>query len=143
MIRRPPRSTRTDTLFPSTTLFRSFRPAPLSSRYGGVAVWSGDTVRRDAEGLLYFVGREDAMIKSAGNRISPTEIEDVAVQCSGILEAVALGIPDERLGAAIFLLLRRHGDLDRAEAEHMLTEYLRTELPNFIDRKSTRLNSSH
>src|SRR3546814_5933037 len=54
-----------------------FRPAPLSSRYGGVAVWSGDTVRRDAEGLLYFVGREDAMIKSAGNRISPTEIEDV------------------------------------------------------------------
>src|SRR3546814_8955823 len=66
-----------------------FRPAPLSSRYGGVAVWSGDTVRRDAEGLLYFVGREDSMIKSAGNRISPTEIEDVAVQCSGISEAVA------------------------------------------------------
>src|SRR3546814_10904991 len=57
-----------------------FRPAPLSSRYGGVAVWSGDTVRRDAEGLLSFVGREDSMIKSAGNRISPTEIEDVAVR---------------------------------------------------------------
>src|SRR3546814_7417321 len=78
------------------------------------------------------------MIKSAGNRISPTEIEDVAVQCSGISEAVALGIPDERLGAAICLLLRRHGDLDRAEAEHMLKEYLRTELPNFMQPKYIR-----
>src|SRR3546814_3326003 len=96
MRRRPPRSSRTDTLCPYTARRRArtaqrFRPAPLSSRYGGVAVWSGDTVRRDAEGLLYFVGREDSMIKSAGNRISPTEIEDVAVQCSGISEAVALG----------------------------------------------------
>src|SRR3546814_8100397 len=79
------------------------------------------------------------MIKSAGNRISPTEIEDVAVQCSGISEAVALGIPDERLGAAICLLLRRHGDLDRAEAEHMLKEYLRTELPTFMQPKYIRL----
>jgi acyl-coenzyme A synthetase/AMP-(fatty) acid ligase len=35
-----------------------------------MAVWSGDRVRRDADGLLYFVGRADAMIKSAGNRIS-------------------------------------------------------------------------
>src|SRR3546814_3335973 len=35
-----------------------FRPAPPASAYGGTAVWSGDTVRRDAEGLLYFVGRD-------------------------------------------------------------------------------------
>src|SRR3546814_15910943 len=76
-----------------------FRPAPLSSRYGGVAVWSGDTVRRDAEGLLYFVGREDSLIKRAGNRISPTELQDVAVHCSRISEAVALGIPAEPLAA--------------------------------------------
>src|SRR3546814_18176083 len=72
------------------------------------------------------------MIKSAGNRISPTEIEDVAVQCSGISEAVALGIPDERLGAAICLLLERHGDLDRAGAQHQLKDYLRTELPHIL-----------
>ena len=49
-----------------------FRPAPRASAYGGMAVWSGDTVRRDANGLLTFVGRDDAKIKTAGNRVSPT-----------------------------------------------------------------------
>src|SRR3546814_13455917 len=48
-----------------------FLPAPPSSIHGGTAVWSGDTVRRDAEGLLTFVVRDDAMIKTAGNRVRP------------------------------------------------------------------------
>ena len=75
-----------------------FKPAPVGSHYGGMAVWSGDTVRRDAQGLLYFVGRDDAMIKSAGNRISPTEVEEAAVAVEGVAEAVALGVRDDRLG---------------------------------------------
>jgi acyl-CoA synthetase (AMP-forming)/AMP-acid ligase II len=33
-----------------------FKPAPAASHYGGMAVWSGDRVRRDGDGLLYFVG---------------------------------------------------------------------------------------
>ena len=78
-----------------------FKPAPAGSRYGGMAVWSGDRVRRDAEGLLYFVGRRDAMIKSAGNRISPQEIEEAALATGLVAEAVALGVPDERLGQAV------------------------------------------
>ena len=56
-----------------------FKPAPAGSSYGGMAVWSGDRVRRDAEGLLYFVGREDGMIKTSGNRVSPTEVEEAAI----------------------------------------------------------------
>lgn len=119
-----------------------FRPAPPASQYGGTAVWSGDTVRRDAEGLLYFVGRDDAMIKSAGNRISPTEIEEVAVQSLDIVEAVALGTPDERLGAAIALLLRQKGDLEQGQAEHMLKEHLKAELPNFMQPKYIRFVES-
>ncbi|MCF8708210.1 acyl-CoA ligase (AMP-forming), exosortase A system-associated [Rhizorhapis sp. SPR117] len=109
-----------------------FRPAPVASTYGGIAVWSGDTVRRDAEGLLYFVSRDDAMIKSAGNRISPTEIEEVAVQAPNIAEAIAIGVPDERLGAAICLLLRQRETSDAGEAEHMIKTHLRAELPNFM-----------
>src|SRR3546814_6369549 len=83
-----------------------FRPAPPSSIHGGTAVWSGDTVRRDAEGLLTFVGRDDAMIKTAGNSVSPTEVEDAAVASGLIYEAVAFGVPDARLGAAILLHVR-------------------------------------
>ncbi|MBA1373384.1 acyl-CoA ligase (AMP-forming), exosortase A system-associated [Sphingomonas ursincola] len=83
-----------------------YKPAPAFSTYGGMAVWSGDRVRRDAQGLLYFVGRRDAMIKSSGNRISPAEIEDAATSTGLAAEAVALGIPDSQLGQAILLLVR-------------------------------------
>jgi acyl-coenzyme A synthetase/AMP-(fatty) acid ligase len=107
---------------------RRFKPAPAASRYGGTAVWSGDTVRRDKNGLLFFVGRDDAMIKTAGNRVSPTEVEDVAVASGLIFEAVAFGVPDERLGAAIVLIVRGKGTRD----EGGLAAYLRQNLPNFM-----------
>jgi acyl-CoA ligase (AMP-forming) (exosortase A-associated) len=106
-----------------------FRPAPPSSRYGGTAVWSGDTVRRDRDGLLTFVGRDDAMIKTAGNRVSPTEVEDVAIASGLIFEAVAFGVPDPRLGAAIVLIVRGK---DGREDAARLSAYLRQHLPNFM-----------
>lgn len=106
-----------------------FKPAPNASQYGGTAVWSGDTVRRDANHLLYFVGRDDAMIKTAGNRVSPTEVEDVAVASGLIFEAVAFGIADARLGAAIILIVRGKGG---AADEEGLAAYLRQNLPNFM-----------
>lgn len=104
-----------------------FRPAPAFSRYGGTAVWSGDTVAADADGLLRFVGRDDEMIKSAGNRISPAELEEAAVSGGEAAEAVAVGVPDARLGQAIVLVLR--GDAAREPA---LRERLRRDLPNFM-----------
>lgn len=103
-----------------------FKPAPAYSRYGGMAVWSGDTVRRDADGLIYFVGRDDAMIKTSGNRVSPTEIEEVAVESGLVAEACALGRKDERLGAAIVLFVRGSGD------DEGLKAHLKATLPNFM-----------
>lgn len=110
-----------------------FRPAPAASVYGGIAVWSGDRVRRDAEGLLYFVGRRDAMIKSAGNRISPQEIEEAALATGLVAEAVALGVPDERLGQAVHLVVRAARGTSAAEEE--LPHKLMQELPNFMQPK--------
>jgi acyl-CoA ligase (AMP-forming) (exosortase A-associated) len=104
-----------------------FKPAPPASTYGGMAVWSGDTVRRDAAGLLYFVGRDDAMIKTAGNRVSPGEIEDAVIASGAASEAVAFGVPDARLGAAIILIVRGDGSGDAA-----LRSALRANLPNFM-----------
>lgn len=103
-----------------------FKPAPPQSEYGGMAVWSGDRVRRDADGLLYFVGRRDAMIKSAGNRISPQEIEDAALATGLVEEAVAFGVPDEKLGQAIHLVVRGMGE------EEDLRRAFKAELPNFM-----------
>lgn len=107
-----------------------FRPAPAFSRYGGTAVWSGDTVVADAEGLLRFVGRDDEMIKSAGNRISPTEIEEAVLAGGEAAEAAAFGIPDERLGQAIAVVARAIGD--PAAAEQRLRARLRRDLPLFM-----------
>lgn len=105
-----------------------FRLAPPASRLGGIAAWSGDSVVRGADGLLRFVGREDEMIKVSGNRISPTEIEEAAIASGAVAEAVALGVPDERLGQAIRLVARAApGD----EAEARLLHYFKIELPTF------------
>ena len=63
--------------------------------------YSGDLVKMDEEGFLYFVGRRDTMIKSSGYRISPTEVEEVLFQSGKLREAAVIGIPDEVLGQAI------------------------------------------
>ena len=103
-----------------------FRPAPAGSVYGGTAVWSGDTVRRAEDGLLYFVGREDEMIKSSGHRISPLEIEEAATASGQVAEAVAHGVPDARSGQSIRLVVRGAGD------DGLLRAFLKKELPSHM-----------
>jgi len=115
-----------------------FKPAPAASRDGGMAGWSGDPVRRDAQGLLYFVGRDDAMIKSAGNRISPTEIEEAAVAVAGVAEAVALGVKDDRQGQVVRLLLRAD---DPAVAQRVAA-HLKSELPNYMQPRDISVLST-
>jgi acyl-CoA ligase (AMP-forming) (exosortase A-associated) len=109
-----------------------YKPAPAFSRYGGMAVWSGDTVWRDADGLLYFVGRDDAMIKTSGNRVSPTEIEEAAVESGLVAEACALGRKDERLGEAIVLFVRAAKEQGAAADEESLRAHMKAALPNFM-----------
>ena len=104
-----------------------FRPAPEFATSGGMAVWSGDTVVEGADGLLRFVGRDDEMIKSAGNRISPTEIETAVLAGGETGEAAAFGVADERLGQAIVVVARGDG-----AAEAALRERLKRELPGFM-----------
>lgn len=105
-----------------------FRPAPAFSRLGGTAVWSGDRVWRDAAGLLHFVGRRDAMIKTAGTRVSPQEIEDAAMATGLVHEAVALGLPHADLGQAIALVAVAAPGADRAA----LIPELARELPTYM-----------
>ena len=71
--------------------------SPLPTRQSGLpipelAVWSGDTVRMDEEGFLYFIGRRDEMIKTSGYRVSPTEIEEVIYATELVGEAAAVGV---------------------------------------------------
>ncbi|PZG07546.1 acyl-CoA ligase (AMP-forming), exosortase A system-associated [Micromonospora craterilacus] len=109
-----------------------FRPAP--GRDGELlpepAVWSGDTVVRDEQGFLYFVGRIDDMIKTSGYRVSPTEIEEV-VYGSGLAgDAVALGLPDPSLGQRVVLVVSPPDGADVDQAA--LLAAVKRELPPYM-----------
>jgi acyl-CoA ligase (AMP-forming) (exosortase A-associated) len=70
-----------------------------------LAVFSGDNVRMDEEGFLYFIGRRDEMMKTSGYRVSPTEVEEVLYATRLVGECVAFGVDDDRLGQAIQVIV--------------------------------------
>jgi len=88
---------------------------PIAPRHYGLpltelAVWSGDTVRKDEDGFLYFISRNDEMIKTSGYRVSPTEVEEVVYARDQVAEAAALGVRHPALGQAIVVVaLPREG----------------------------------
>lgn len=101
---------------------RVLRPHPLLPPELGNServCYSGDLVRMDEEGFLYFVGRRDNMIKSSGFRVSPSEVEEVLFQSGKLREAAVIGIPDDVLGQAIkaFAVPR---DSERLNAEDLI-----------------------
>jgi acyl-coenzyme A synthetase/AMP-(fatty) acid ligase len=80
---------------------KAYRPNPLAPPElldVERVVYSGDTVRRDEEGYLYFLGREDAMIKNQGYRLSPEEVENLLIASGLVNEACAFGVENPAVG---------------------------------------------
>ena len=72
-------------------------------------VWvHGDWAEIDDDGLWYILGRSDDTIKIAGKRVGPAEVESVLVEHPAVIEAAAIGVPDELKGQALvcFCVLR-------------------------------------
>lgn len=102
---------------------RVLRPNPLLPPELGDCervCYSGDLVKMDEEGFLFYVGRRDAMIKSSGFRISPTEVEEALFSSGKLRGAAVIGIPDEELGQTIkaFVVPK---DGDPVDAEQLLS----------------------
>jgi len=68
------------------------------------AVFSGDNVRMDAEGFLYFIGRREEMMKTSGYRVSPTEVEEIVYASKMVGECAAFGVEHATLGQAIHVI---------------------------------------
>ncbi len=103
---------------------RVLRPNPLLPPELGDCervCYSGDLVKMDEDGFLYFVGRRDTMIKSSSFRVSPTEIEDALFKTGKIRAAAAIGIPDEILGQSIKAFVVPC-DGERIEAAQLISE---------------------
>lgn len=121
---------------PEQTEYR-FRPPPAAMVNRSTAervVWSGDTVTMDKDGYLYFVGREDDMIKTSGYRVSPTEIEEI-IHASGLVSEIAvLGVPHPALGQAIVALITPNAEIKISEPKltQQLLHVCKTALPAFM-----------
>ncbi|MGC1088459.1 MAG: acyl-CoA ligase (AMP-forming), exosortase A system-associated [Candidatus Acidiferrum sp.] len=96
--------------------------------------YSGDLVKMDEDGFLYFVGRRDTMIKSSGFRISPTEVEEALFSSKKLRGAAVIGIPDEILGQTIkaFVVAR---DGDPLDTQALLT-HCSEKLPRYMVPKT-------
>jgi acyl-CoA ligase (AMP-forming) (exosortase A-associated) len=105
-----------------------------------MAVWSGDIVRRDAEGFLYFISRNDEMIKTSGYRVSPTEVEEVAYAQAQVGEAAALGVKHPQLGQAIVLLVYPRAGAELTDAA--LLAAMKPHLPAYMQPQKVLLSAT-
>jgi acyl-CoA ligase (AMP-forming) (exosortase A-associated) len=112
---------------------KRFKPAPNQLNelpITEMAVWSGDQVSFDEDGYLYFIGRNDEMIKTSGYRVSPTEIEDELYASGLVEEAVALGIKHETLGQTIHAIVTSKNSDENCQLD--LMAHCKEKLPNFM-----------
>lgn len=109
-----------------------FRPAPGGAR----AVHSGDLVRRDGDGYLWFVGRRSGVIKTLGYRVGPDEVADVLFASGQVAEAVVTAEPDPARGERIVAHVVLRGD-GRAER---LNAFCRMEMPRWMQPARIQLH---
>ncbi len=115
---------------PETTarVFRANPQRPAGAPDSERVVFSGDVVRRDEDGRLYFVGRRDRIIKTLGFRVSPDEVCEVLYASGEIAEAMVGSEPDDQRGERIvaYVVLTAEGELER------LQRFCRAELPRYM-----------
>ena len=119
---------------------RALRPNPLLPRELGDCervCYSGDLVKMDEDGFLYYVGRRDTMIKSSGFSISPTEVEEVLYKSGQVRGAAVIGVPDDVLGQSIkaFVVPSNGHGLD---AERLLA-YCGEHMPRYMVPKTVEV----
>jgi len=117
---------------------RVWRPNPFAPDHAERVVFSGDLVRTDAEGFLYFVGRRDAMIKSHGVRISPQEVEELIHGSGLVSEVVACGEPHPIAGMAVVVHVVPR-DRSRFQQQDLLAHCRKT-MPVYMVPKTIRVH---
>lgn len=95
------------------------------------AVFSGDTVRMDAEGFLYFIGRSDEMMKTSGYRVSPTEVEEILYATQLVGECMVFGVEHATLGHAIQAIVTPPAQTSTIDVSALLTA-CRTRMPAYM-----------
>jgi acyl-CoA synthetase (AMP-forming)/AMP-acid ligase II len=90
---------------------------------------TGDLVRIDADGFVYFIGRRGAMIKTAGANVAPAEVEKAIAKVTGGIVAHVLGLPDPERGQLVAAVIALEDDAEFDEAS--VRELLKAELSSY------------
>ena len=101
---------------------KAFRPNPLAPPElldVERVVYSGDTVMRDEEGYLYFLGREDAMIKNQGYRLSPEEVENLLLSSGLVHEACAFGVENPAVGQDVIAAISLRNGVEEGAVDRV------------------------
>ncbi len=99
------------------TLFLSYWKQPGVTDRLRLGPWlrTGDLARQDADGYVWYQGRNDDLIKSAGYRIGPAEVEDCLVRHSAVAEAAVVGSPDPERGMIVKAFVRLSAGFEPSE----------------------------
>jgi len=124
----------------TATVLRPHPFAPPELGDSEKVCYSGDLVRMDDEGYLYFIARRDNMIKCSGFRVSPTEVEEVLFQSGKVREVGVIGIPDPVLGQAIKAVVVPREDNTVSADE--LTAHCAAKLPRYMVPKTVIIRDS-
>ncbi|MBI0582830.1 MAG: AMP-binding protein [Methanomassiliicoccus sp.] len=92
---------------------------------------TGDLATVDEDGYIYIVGRARDIIKCAGYRVSPYEIESVVAAADGVDTSAVVGVPDDLLGEAIVAAVLRKGGTSEEEVKESVLARCRQALPSY------------
>ena len=116
---------------PDPAMFLEYLDAPEETRSAFRGEWlrSGDLAHRDEDGYLWFEGREDDLINSAGHRIGPAEIEECLLGHGAVAMAGVIGVPDPDRGEVVkAFIVTGEGVGPTSELEEDLRRFVRTRL---------------
>ena len=100
---------------------------------------TGDRVRQDEDGYLYFEGRSDDVIISAGYRIGPFEVESAIVEHPAVAEAAVVAHPDEERGSVVRAVVVLRDDYHASDAlaaeiqDHVKRQTAPYKYPRLVD----------
>jgi acyl-coenzyme A synthetase/AMP-(fatty) acid ligase len=118
---------------------KAYRPNPLAPPElleVERVVYSGDLARRDEEGYLYLLGRNDAMIKSQGYRLSPEEVENLLIGSGLVHEACAFGVPDPEMGHLVMAAVSlKDGGSDETAVEQIREHVIENGPPYMVPKE--------
>jgi acyl-CoA synthetase (AMP-forming)/AMP-acid ligase II len=122
---------------------RVYRPGSIP---GEKVLYTGDLFKMDEEGYLYFLGRKDDMLKVAGERVSPKEVENVLHEMDDVGEAAVVGVDDEITGQAVkaFVSLKKGAEISEDDVIRFCSKRLESfMIPKYVEIMDELPKSSH